>query len=633
MLNLMRKHAGSWMIKVILFAIVVVFVFWGVGSFTSRNQTQVADVNGEVISLDAYHQAYYQLLDNYRRVYGDQLNDNLLKMLRPGEQALDQLISRILLLQESDRLNIEVNDQELKDAIQAMPAFQNNGVFDFKRYQQLLNFNKMSVEQFEKSERQDLRIGKLQSLVINGVHVSDEEARQWFDWNNAQVNVEYLVFEPKQYDDVVPSQEQIEKYFKENTLKYKTEPQVKVRYLHFDPDAYQQDVQVGDEEIADYYQLHTDEFKTEKTVEARHILFKVNPDSDEAAVQEARAKAINVAKMAKAGQDFAQLAKQYSEGPTRDKGGHLGAFKRNAMVKPFADAAFSMGPGDISDPVRTRFGWHVIKVEKINPATTQDLEEATPKIRKRIIEERARQKALEAAEQAYDSVFDGDDLKDADQSGRVPVRVTSFFTSGGLKDNNIRNTKQFATIAFGLEPMAISEIQDWDDGYYLLQVVEKIPSTEPELDAVIDSVRKDVISAQQSERARTDAEALLAELKKGDSLADASRRRNLEPKETGFFKRTGQIDSIGFEQRISQIAFELSMEQPVADQVVEGRKGWYVLRLKERKLPPREDYVKARTATLQRLTEQRKQAVFQSWVADLRERGVIDINQELVQRQ
>lgn len=633
MLNLMRKHAGSWMIKVILFAIVVVFVFWGVGSFTSRNQTRVADVNGEVISLDTYHQAYYQLLENYRRVYGDQLNDNLLKMLRPGEQALDQLISRILMLQESDRLNIEVDDQELKDSVQAIPAFQNNGVFDYRRYQQLISYNKMTVEQFEKSQRQDLRIGKLQSLVVNGVNVSDDEARQWYEWNNAQVNVAYLVFEPKQYKDVVPSQEQIEKYFKENMQKYKTEPRVNVRYLHFDPDAYQQDVQVKDEEVSDYYQLHTGEFETEKTVEARHVLFKLNPDSDDAAVQEARAKALNVAKMAKAGKDFAQLAKQYSEGPTRDKGGYLGAFKRSAMIKPFADAAFSMSPGDVSEPVRTRFGWHVIKVEKINPATTQSLEEATPKIRKQIIEERARQKALEAAEQVYDSVFDGDDLSTADKSGRIPVRVTDFFTSGGLKEKHIGDPQQFATVAFGLEPMAISEIQDWDDGYYLLQVVEKIPSTEPELDTVIDRVRKDVISVQQSERAKADAQTLLAELQKGDSLADVSRRHKLAPKETGFFKRTGGIASIGFEQRISQIAFELSMEQPVADQVVEGRKGWYVLRLKERKLPSREDYVKERTATLQRLTEQRKQAVFQSWIADLKARGQIDINQELVQRQ
>lgn len=633
MLNLMRKHAGSWMIKVILFAITVVFVFWGVGSFTSRNQTQVADVNGEIISLDAYHQAYYQLLDNYRRVYGDQLNDTLLQMLRPGEQALNQLITRILMLQESDRLDIKVDDQELKEAIQAIPAFQNNGVFDYQRYQQLLSFNKMSVEQFEQSQKQDLQIGKLQALVVNGVQISDEEARQWYEWDHAQVNVEYVVFEPKQYKDVVPSQEQIETYYKANTAKYKTEPKVKVRYLHFDPDVYQPNIQVEDEAIAEYYQSHTDDFKTEKTVEARHILFKVNPDSDEAAVQEARAKAINVAKMAKAGQDFAQLAKQYSEGPTRDRGGLLGTFKRNAMVKPFADAAFSMSPGEISDPVRTRFGWHVIKVEKINPATTQSLEEATPKIRKRLIEERARQKALEAAELAYDSVFDGDDLSKASQSDRVPVRLTDFFTPSGPKDKNIGNPQQFATVAFGLEPMAISEIQDWDDGYYLLQVAEKIASTEPELDTVIDRVRKDVTSAQQSERAKADAETLLAELKKGDSLADASRRHTLEPKETGFFKRTGEIASIGFEQRISQVAFELSMEQPVPDQVVEGRKGWYVLRLKERKLPPREEYVKERAATLQRLTEQRRQTVFQSWITDLRARGEVDINQDLVQRQ
>jgi peptidyl-prolyl cis-trans isomerase D len=629
----MRKHAGSWMIKVILFAIVVVFSFWGVGSFTSRNQTQVADVNGEIISVETYRQAYYRLLENFRRLYGDQLNDDLLKMLRPGQQALDNLISRILMLQESDRLGIDVNEQELADAIQAISAFQNNGVFDYQRYQQLLSFNKMTAEQFEQTQQQDLRIGKLQSLITSAVTISDEEARQWYEWNNAEVNLNYVVFEAKKYSDVTPTQQQIEKFFEQNIIKYRTEPQVKVRYLYFDPNAYQQGVQVTDEDVAEYYQQNVGEFKNEKTVQARHILFKVDAGSDPAVDEEKKALAAKVAEMAKSGKDFAQLAKQYSEGPTRDKGGFLGTFKRNAMVKPFADTAFSMNAGDISEPVRTQFGWHVIKVEKVNEASTESLEDATANIRNKLRLKRARLKALEAAEMVYDSVFDGDDLGDAGKTHQVPVMDTELFSARGFKDKNIGNPQQFAKTAFELDLMAISQIQDWEDGYYLLQVVERVASKSPKLESVVERVRGDVTGELRRDRAKADAEAMLADIKNGTPMAEASRRAALQVDETGFFKRTGDTGKIGYEPRISAVAFELSKDKPLSDQVVEGRKGWYVLRLKERKLPLREDFVKELKSTRQRLAAQRKQAVFQQWIADLRARSEIDINQELVQQQ
>ncbi|MGD9189501.1 MAG: hypothetical protein PVI89_14870, partial [Desulfobacteraceae bacterium] len=133
-------------------------------------------------------------------------------------------------------------------------------------------------------------------------------------------------------------------------------------------------------------------------------------------------------------------------------------------------------------------------------------------------------------------------------------------------------------------------------------------------------------------RAKADAEAMLADIKKDTPMAEASRRAALQVNETGFFKRTGGTGKIGYEPRISAVAFELSTDQPLSDQVVEGRQGWYVLRLKERKLPPRENFVKELKSTRQRLVTQRKQAVFQQWIADLRARSKIDINQERVQQ-
>ena len=142
-----------------------------------------------------------------------------------------------------------------------------------------------------------------------------------------------------------------------------------MRYLKFEPGNYVAKVEISEDEISEYYEEHPDEFQNPKTVEARHILIKVGQDAADEEVAKAKDKIQDILKKARSGQDFAELARQYSEGPSKDKGGLLGSFRREAMVKPFADKAFSMQAGDISEPVRTRFGWHIIKVEKVNEAT------------------------------------------------------------------------------------------------------------------------------------------------------------------------------------------------------------------------------------------------------------------------
>lgn len=633
MLDLMRKHAGSWMIKVVLGIIVVVFVFWGVGSFRNRQSNQVAEVNGHIISYETYLKAYSRLVDQYRRTYGNQISDDMMNMLRPNEQALNQLIDRTLLLQEADRLKIRVTAEEVAEAIRREPAFQNNGVFDADRYRRILMINNMNTEFFESSLAEDLRINQVQSLVVNGVTVLDEEARDWFDWFNSEVNLQFVMFDPGRYQDIVPTDEQIKTYFKEHENQYRTPERVQVRYLHFDPNNFKKQVSVDQQEIEQYYQENLEEFKKEKTVQARHILFKLDSDADGQTVARKKEKAVEVYKMAENGKDFAELAKQYSEGPTRDKGGALGEFTREQMVEPFAEKAFSMKPGEISEPVRTQFGWHIIKVEKINEASTQSLESVADRIRNQLIDEKARVLARQRAENVYDSVFDGDNLEDV--AGTVPVtetRTTEFFTRAeGPK--NIPDSRQFAETAFELEKMNISEILEFGNGFYLLQVIERQESQVPPFESVAEKVKSDVIESEQSKKAQAEAQEFLAKVKEGASMADAGEPFGVQPRETGYFKRTGSIPEIGYNPQINQVAFDLSEKKPVHDQPVQGQNGgWYVLFLKDRKLPGQEGFEKEKAVIAQRLSDQKKQTAMRQWLADLKASSEIDINQELIQR-
>ncbi len=633
MLNIMRKQAGSWIIKVLLGTIVVVFIFfyWGGSGFQSRDATKVADVNGEIVTYDEYRQAYGRLRDQYRQIYGNAFNEELLEGMNLKNQALNQLVDRTLLLQEAQRLNINVTDESLDEVIYKIPAFQKNGVFDVAQAEYVLSQNGISTSEFRTGYRQQMVIDKMEALVTKGLSVPESEALEWYNWYNAEVNLTYFLFPVSRYKEITLTDDELEQFYKENGNKYKTEPQVKVNYIFFDPKDYSGNVTITQEDIESYYNSHLTEFKTDKTVEARHILLKLDTDADEKKVADRKQEADKIFEMAKSGKSFEELAKQYSEGPTREQGGYLGAFKKDAMVKPFADKAFTMKAGEISEPVRTRFGWHIIKVEKVNEASTQSLEEASESIKKKLIDTKSRQLAMKNAESFYDMIFDGDDLSALGKSHNLEVKTADYFTRQGFKAEGIGNTKLFADTAFGLEKMAVSEVMDLGNGYCTLQVVDRIEAKVPEMTDVIDKVRADLTKQRQNELAKADAEKCLAELKTDKNIKEVGAQFDIEVMETGFFKRTGAIPKIGYVPEISEAAFELKKENIYPEKVFEGQQGWYVIQLKERKPPVEDRFAKEKESITDRLTRQKKQAAIKQLLADLRARGKVEINQKMIQ--
>ncbi len=613
MLSLMRKHATSWLIKIILGAIVIVFVLWGVGSWTSQRSGRVATVNGEVITADDYRIAYKRLIEQMRQRFGGNLNDELIKTLQLDKQALNQLIDRILMRQAASELDLRVSDQELSQSIRSISAFQTAGVFDPRRYQGVLDRNDWTPDTFEISQRDALLMGKLNNLIGGSVKVSDQEAMEWYMWNDAMVNLDFFLLETDRYTDITVTTEEIQKYFESRKESYKTEPALKVRYIKFEPKTWTSQVDISDDEIQEYYDDHLDEFQKPKTVEARHILIEVDQDADADKVAEAKKRAEDILQKARAGQDFAELAKQYSEGPSKDKGGYLGTFKREAMVKPFTDKAFSMKAGEISDPVRTRFGWHLIKVEKVNEATTTPLIDARDDIRKKLVDERAKQLAYEAAESVFDAAFEGSPLEEIAADQNLAVNTTDFFTRQG-PSKGVPNKAEFAKVAFELPEEQVSEIQDLGDGYYLLEIVEKQPARIPELVEVEEKVKADLIKEKKNEKAKKDAQALLAALKDGVDIETAGKKFNLVPKSTGFFKRNGSIPNIGFERDLSLTAFELSDKNNLPQKVFQGGKGFYVIKFKQRKTPSTEEFEKEKANIEKRLLQQKRSETIRAWL-------------------
>jgi peptidyl-prolyl cis-trans isomerase D len=630
MLSQMRENVGNWIIKLLLGAIVIVFILWGVGSNQKNPNATVATVDGTPIGYVEFSRTYSNLLENVRRQFGDNFNDEMIKALNLKEQAVNQLVDRRIILNAAHKMGFEVTDEELAASIGAIPAFQSGGTFNAQAYQQVLSRLGMTPEAFETAQREDLLIQKVNEFISHTVNVSQAEALAWYQWQNAEVDIDYVLLDPGAYKDVTVSPEEEQAYFDEHKDRYKTTPKIKVRYIAFRPKDYRAQVQVSADEVETYYEEHKADFFSPETVEARHILIKVAKDADEATVEAARAKAADIRARAVKGEDFAELAKKFSEGPSRNQGGYLGTFGRGQMVKPFEEQAFALKDGEISEPFRTDFGWHIVKVEKHHPAETLSLEAAQNKIRGLLTDQKARALALEDAETAYDMSYGGDDILAAAKRFGVTVETTGWIARGDTVPG-IPNAQKFVETGFALDPMAVSEVQELGDGFYLIQPLEERPSVVPPFEDVQERVAQDVHEQKQWEKAEADARDMLQALRNGTGLETVAQSKGLTPHATGGFKRGDAVPGIGNEPELAAAAFKLTADNPYPATPVKGEKGVFVFRFRNRSIPDAQAGLADLDSLKQQLLQRKQMEVYRDWMAQARSHTEIEIDHSLLQ--
>jgi len=614
MLQMMRDNAGSWIIKILLGVIVLVFIFLGLGPDRNSGNTIVAEVNKTVISWDDYRLAYNELVAGYRRQLGGNLSGEMIKMFRLREQALESLITSELMIQEAERLKLRVTDEELEKTIIALPYFERDGVFDMALYEALLRQNGFTVPQFEAQQRKSMLISKLRSMVESGVLVTDGEVQELYKYKNTEASVRYALFDPASYTDVTVDEARVAAYYVENGERYKTDPEAKISFMRFAREEFRKGVSVSDEEIFDSYQANLARYQTPETVSARHVLIKVAEGATDEEEAGALKRAEEVyAKASAEGSDFAELAGALSEGPSAKDGGSLGAFQQDAMVKPFADKAFSMKEGEISEPVRTQFGWHVIKLEKKNPATEKSLAEVEGEIRTGLVDEQAEADAYAASENAFDMILGSENLKEAGEIAELPVIESAFFTRWKGPDAVASvDRMRIAKDAFELEVGGVSDILEYNGTYYIVQLIEKQESVVPELAAVRERVQVDTLTQARTQKADAEATALLALLKEGKDFPEATKVT-----ESSLFTRDGKGAGT-LDSKVVETAFRLNAAQPAAEEVVKGSDGYYVVALKEKKIPNLDGYPDASEALKAELFSQKRRDVLAKWVEELR---------------
>ena len=322
MLSILRKKAQSPIIQATVLIIVLVFIFWGVGRSRKGGRNAVATVNEEVIPFQAYQQAYDQNMSNLRARFGGAIPKGLLESLDIKNQVVNQLIQRVLLRQGAKEMGIIISKQEIKQKIEGMEAFRTNGVFDLQQYEAILAASRMTPASFEASMQADLLTGKVLETIGRFTKVADDEVTSRFQFDNEEIQLEYVVFTPDAFSSQVATDEdKITAFYEENKESYKSDPQIQLSYLYFPATAGEGAAEISDADVESYYERNIDKYSQPEERRARHILFKTSPQDPAAVREKKRQQAEEVLKKARGGEDFAELARRFSEGPSAPQGG------------------------------------------------------------------------------------------------------------------------------------------------------------------------------------------------------------------------------------------------------------------------------------------------------------------------
>jgi len=641
MLDLLRKKAQSPLIQGVILIIVLVFVFWGVGSSYRGTLNSVATVNKEPITYEEFQKTYERVVDQYRTQFGGSLPKGLIESLGLDKQVIDQLIQRELLRQGAQKMGILVSDLEVKQGVEKMEAFRTNGIFNAEQYRSILTSSGMTPASFEGSMRSDLITSKVVDQLMRFAKVTPLEINENFNYENEEIKLEYVVFNPTDFKEkVAVTEEDLGAYFEENKNNYMTDPQIKLDFLAFPFNAEEKPA-VSDVELEAYYRQNLNRYSSPEQRSARHILFKTAEGESEEVLSEKYQRAEEVLDMAQSGEDFAELAKQFSEGPTGPKGGDLGTFSRGRMVKPFEDVVFALSEGEISDVVETQFGFHIIKLEKIEPARTKSLDEVKGSILTTLQKQKSTEFAFTNATESYEQIILAGSLGKFSENSGAKITQTEFFQRKSTPDSGLQegmiNESAFIDAAFALNKGELSSLVETDKGYAIIFATDKKEPEVAPFEKVREQVTKDYTDEKAETLARQSGETLLASLREqyaqgGDDFGAESAKMEATVQESDYVNRSGlsttKEKSQSLPPQVVTTGFSLTANNPYPEDIVASNKSFYLFKLIS-KQPPSEDIFAQKEDGLKAdLLEEKKAVVLAAWVENERSKAVIEINEQ-----
>ncbi len=520
MLQNIRDNSQGWIAKTIIGIIVMLLALTGFEAIfnAASNNQNAAEVNGEEISRYDLDQAMNMQRRQLAQQLGQDFDASLLDDRLLRDSALGSLIDRMLLLQSAKNANFAFSSEALDQLILQTPEFQVDGAFSAARFDQVIQQMGYSRLQFRQLLEQEMLIGQLRAGISGTGFVTDQQVD-----NFARLEMQTRDFAtltlPAQQEAIEVGDEQIKEYYEANADRFRTPEQVIVEYVELKKESFFDQVEVSDEELQELYQKQIANLAEQRR--AAHILIETGGELSD---DEAKAKIDEIATRVKNGDDFAAVAKEASQDPgSANEGGDLGFAGPGVYDPAFEDALYALNEGEVSAPVKSEFGWHIIKLLGVQSPEVPAFESLRPQLVRELKAQQVEQRFVETSKQLEDSAFEASDLAQPAQELGLMVQTTEAFGRDG--GEGITANRQVIQAAFSDEVLvdgANSSVIELDpDTSIALRVKEHLkPAAIPLAD-----VREDIVQQLQrslaAEAARAKGEQLLADLRKGQQPNDA----------------------------------------------------------------------------------------------------------------
>ena len=636
MLDRMRRHKN--ILKWSLAVVVLTFVLLYIPDFVSTGPTGtgaapgevVADVGGRELTVREFQQRYISQIQSYRNQFGGSINSSLLRQLGVDRQILSQMVEEQVALIEAERHGIRVTDDELAQQILSIPGLQENGVFIGEaRYQQLLQSQNppMTTNQFEDGLRRSLVVEKLRAALTDWMAVADADLEREYTQRNEKVKLQVVALTADRFrDKVTVTDADIAAHFATRSAEYRRGEQRKIRYLLLDRDQARQKVVVPPTDVQRYYNDNIQQYTTPEQVRASHILLETAGKND----ADVRKRAEEILKQVKSGADFAALAKKVSEDKgSAANGGDLDYFGRGRMVPEFEEVAFKLPPGQISDLVKSQFGYHIIKVVDKRAGATRPLEEVRAQIQQQLAMQLADQQISDRARDLQKRIDDPGDLDTVAKELGVMVQESGLFQREDPVPG-LGVAPEIASEAFSLMEKQVSQPLNSARGPVFITVTEKKDPYVPKLDEVKDRVRDDVIRLRAAELSNQRGEAIAAALKSSPDFAAAAKAQGVEAKDTELVARNSALPDIGVSAEVDKAAFALPVNGVSGP--IKTSDGTVIVRVVERDPVTPEEFRKARETFRAEMLNERRGRFFAAYMTKARGKVGVEINDEVVQR-
>ncbi|MDP2504265.1 SurA N-terminal domain-containing protein [Oceanobacter sp. 3_MG-2023] len=548
MLQTMRNSAQGIIAKVIVFFIILVFALWGVEGIVNigSGETPVAEVGGVEILEPDIQRLIEQQKANLRRQFGEQFDENLFNDQLLRESALDQLIQQRVDAVQADRFGLYASTSVVDQAIVNIPAFQLDGRFNKEQFLSVLRMNGWTPLTFRASLGEDLKVNQAQQALTMTSIPTPYQTRLSAMLNGELRTVSYVEIRAQDLmDDIELSDEDVQTYYDDNSSRFQSPEQARIRYVGFDRAALAAAEEVSEDEIKAAYDDYLNELSAKEQRSSRHILVEV---SDERSSEEALAKANELKAELDAGADFAELAQTSSDDiASGSSGGDLGYISHGTFVPEFETALFAMQQGDISEPVKTEFGYHIIQLLDVKASESDTFEQQHDELAEYIRNEKAGLRIAEQTQELSNLAFSSDSVDEIAAVLGLTVQESGLFTRDfgeGLAANDAVRQQAFAENL--LLDRELSELVETEQGVYVFAVSEhEEPRTLP-----LEIVRQQVENLLKRDRASELADTIAAQIAAGEQESDAWTTVEVTYDQTTDLPREAQSRAFALQQGV-----------------------------------------------------------------------------------